>query len=96
MEIKATIRYKGATADYKIERESPGIYLASLIYYGGTRKNTPAATITLIRGIRQWTGSCDAGSLLQQLGTQIDSALKNGDSQPGHITLHGEAGGRHF
>ena len=75
MEMNATVVYKGSLAYFSIKRESPGIYLAELVYHNRHKNQAPPRKITLARGIRQWTGSHEDPSLLEQLGKKIEEAL---------------------
>jgi hypothetical protein len=77
MELNATVVYRGALAYFKIKRESPGIYLAELVYYNRHKGQSPPRKITLARGIRQWTGSHEDPSLLEQIGKKIEEALSS-------------------
>ena len=72
MQMEAIVNYGAGRACFTIRRENPGIYYADLLYYDGNHKKSPPAKITLIRGIRHWTGSYDDPILLNQLGKIIE------------------------
>jgi hypothetical protein len=72
MELETIVKYGSGRACFKIRREDAGIYYASLVYFEGDKKTRPPQEITLIRGIRQWTGSHDSTELLNQLGKSIE------------------------
>lgn len=77
MELKVAIYYRNAYAHYKITRENKGVYYAELLTYDGRPQDSPAASITLIRGIHRWWGSKD-GELLHLLGDSILSLTDSG------------------
>lgn len=77
MELKANIKYNGHSACFVIKKDSPGVYHADLVYYDGAEKSPPPKTITLIRGLRKWTGSSEDGDLLNNLGKIIEESLSN-------------------
>jgi hypothetical protein len=74
------VRYRKGEACYTIKRESPGIYLASLMYYHGNNSQGPPPEITLIRGIRYWTGSFDDKLLLNELGKTIEQSFRTANA----------------
>ena len=67
------IKYRGGRACFTIFQEGEGIYTASLLSYEGEEGNTPPEEITLIKGVRCWTGSIEDKTLLNELGEFIDS-----------------------
>jgi len=73
--MEVFVKYQGARYFFKVRRENPGIYFAELIYYEGNQISTLPREITLIRGLRQWTGSIDDKVLLNELGNVIISKL---------------------
>jgi hypothetical protein len=77
MEIVASFNYKGALAHFKIRRENSGIYYADLFSYEGEAANAPPEKLTIIRGIRQWTGSYNDDYLLSRLGEIIENNISN-------------------
>jgi hypothetical protein len=68
--MKAVVVYKGALAHYFITQEKPDVFNASLLEYRG--EGQPVPHITLVRGMRHWSGSVEDESLLQELGAAID------------------------
>lgn len=72
MEFDANVKYGKGSACFRVRKENPGIYYADLVYFDGDKKKTPPKTITLVRGIRQWTGSCEDPELLNELGKIIE------------------------
>ncbi len=77
MEIMTSVSYKGALAHFLIRRENPGIYYADLVNYEGEEKKRPPKGITLIRGVRSWSGSVDDDFLLLKLGKAVEEAYTN-------------------
>ncbi len=77
MNLRANIKYCGNTACFEIYRDSPGVYHADLVYFDGDTKISPPAKITLIRGMRKWTGSCEDVELLNHLGRVIEESYLN-------------------
>jgi hypothetical protein len=73
--LEAMITYKAGEACYRIGREKPGVYSAVLVYYEGDKNDLPPDSITLVRGVRQWTGSHTDEVLLMQLGSRIEQVL---------------------
>lgn len=71
--MEVTVKHRGDHACFKILREGEGIYTASLLSYDGENTNTPPGEITLIKGVRCWTGSIEDKTLLSELGGFIDS-----------------------
>ena len=75
MELEAIVNYGSGKACFKIRREEPGIYHASLLYFEGNKKEGPPKDLVLMRGIRYWTGSYENRTLLNDLGNKIEAAL---------------------
>ena len=73
MELEATIKYRSSNALFKIQKESEGIFTATLLRFNGGNTIAPPVRITLVRGIRNWTGSTDDEILLGELGKFIDN-----------------------
>lgn len=74
MDLKANVRYANGNACFEIYRDSPGVYHADLAYFDGDENVTIPKKITMVRGIRQWTGSCADIELLNQLGRVIEES----------------------
>lgn len=74
MKLDAIVKHGNGRAHFKIRRENPGIYYASLVKYDGSWQFKPPEEITLVRGVRQWTGSHEDETLLSQLGKVIEEA----------------------
>ncbi|GAA4730387.1 hypothetical protein [Flavisolibacter ginsenosidimutans] len=72
MDLDATIQYNNGRALFRIRREAAGIYYAFLLHFDGDRRHAPPGEITLVRGIRQWTGSLDNKTLLNGLGQAVE------------------------
>ena len=83
MEIAASFHYRGAMAHFKIRKENSGIYYADLFRYDGEASNAPPEKLTIIRGIRQWTGSYNDDYLLSRLGEIIEKNISNFAGTPG-------------
>lgn len=72
-EMKVMIRYKSGKACFRIHEESAGIYTACLLFFNGINKEELPKEITLVKGIRNWTGSMEDDMLLSELGEFIDA-----------------------
>jgi hypothetical protein len=72
MKLRANIKYNGSSACFVVYRDSPGVYHADLVYFDGDKKISPPLQITLMRGVRKWTGSCEDVDLLNHLGRIIE------------------------
>jgi hypothetical protein len=81
VELEAIITYRSSSARFKIQNENEGIFTANLLNFDGDCTSAPAQKITLVKGIRYWTGSIDDEILLSELGKFIDlnwtTAAKN-------------------
>lgn len=73
MKLETKIIYHSAYAYFRIHEERAGIYTAYLICFDGDDTHTPPEAITLLKGVRNWTGSVDDEVLLAQLGAFIDT-----------------------
>lgn len=74
MQMEVIVNYGKGRACFKIRKENPGIYYADLLYYDGINKQDLPEKITLIRGIRHWTGSFNDPTLLNELGKIIEES----------------------
>lgn len=74
MDLKVNVKYGNGNACFMIHRESPGIYSACLVYFDGPEEFLPPSNITLVRGVRQWTGSYNNIDLLNELGKIIEES----------------------
>jgi hypothetical protein len=72
-----TISYGSGEVSYEINKVAAGIYSAYLIYYDGKDNPLPPLEITLLRGVRHWTGSCENGILLNSIGLMIEKIFYN-------------------
>ncbi len=70
--MEAIITYRSSSARFKIQNENEGIFTANLLNFDGDYTSAPAQKITLVKGIRYWTGSVDDEILLNELGKFID------------------------
>jgi hypothetical protein len=70
--MEATISYRSSSACFRIQNESEGIFTARLLSFDGDYAAAPAQKITLVKGIRYWTGSVDDEILLNELGKFIE------------------------
>jgi hypothetical protein len=77
MEMSAAVEFRGALAHFRIRKDNAGIYFAHLLRYEGNPFESPPEEITILRGVRQWTGSCNDDLLLSRLGKIIDEYLAN-------------------
>jgi hypothetical protein len=75
MEFDAEVPYGQGKALFRISKENPGIYSAALLRYDGDQQHSPPRVITLIRGIRGWTGSENDEILINVLGNLIEAHL---------------------
>jgi len=75
MELNTAVIYQGATAYFKIKSEALGVYSATLLHYSGEEEQRPSRNITLLRGVRQWTGSIEDKALLSSLGKEIEDYI---------------------
>lgn len=73
MELETIIKYRSSAACYRIQNESEGIFSAYLLYFEGDENQAPPNGITLVKGIRNWTGSVEDETLLSELGKFIDA-----------------------
>lgn len=72
--MEAHIFYRGGDACYRIQQEAEGIFTAHLLSYSAVdAEDLPPYCITLVRGIRYWTGSVKDEILLSELGKFIDT-----------------------
>lgn len=76
MDFEVQISYNGDEACFQIFRDAPGVYYAELLYYTGYHKRMSVKNLTLMRGIRYWTGSSDDTLLHQSLGKAIETFLQ--------------------
>ena len=72
--MQAIVKYGNGYACFAISKEIAGVYVANLIYCDGDSKNLLPNKITLIKGIRQWAGSIENSTLLDELGKSIEGA----------------------
>ncbi|HEV7329996.1 MAG TPA: hypothetical protein VGN63_03055 [Flavisolibacter sp.] len=73
MELETIIKFRSSAACYRIQNDSEGIFTANLIYFEGDDEQAPPAGITMVKGIRNWTGSVEDEILLSELGKFIDA-----------------------
>ena len=73
VELETIINYRSCAACYRIQNESEGIFSAYLLYFDGDDSQAPPDGITLVKGIRNWTGSIEDEILLSELGKFIDA-----------------------
>lgn len=76
MELRTIVYVNGGEACYSVESEGRGMFQAVLLNYKGNPNAEPPNCITLVRGLRKWTGSSDDERVLQFLGDVIDTAIK--------------------
>ena len=74
--MTASVFFRGASANFHIRSDSAGIYYAKLVSYEGDAAQSPPNEITIMRGIRQWTGSYNEDFLLFRLGKIIEERLR--------------------
>jgi hypothetical protein len=75
MEFDAEVPYGHGKAMFRISKENPGIYCATLLHFNGDQQYSPPMEITLIRGVRGWTGSENDEILINVLGNLIEAHL---------------------
>jgi hypothetical protein len=73
VELETIIRYRNFSACYKVQNEAEGIFTANLLYHDVDEGQAPPEGITMVKGIRNWTGSVEDESLLSELGKFIDA-----------------------
>lgn len=71
--LEVTVEYRSHRACFKIHQEREGIFTARLLSFEGEASLRPTKEITLVRGVRKWTGSIDDEALLDELGEFIDT-----------------------
>lgn len=74
MHTDIVVPYKNTPAHYSVLREAEGIFLAVLQNYEGPLEQSPPLRIVLIKGIRNWTGSCEHPEFINGLGRAIEDA----------------------
>ena len=79
--MEIIVDYMSGKACFRIFREKPGIYSATLVYYEGERKLKIPTEITLVRGVRQWTASHDDEILISELGRRIEESVESSISE---------------
>ena len=77
MKLEAIVNIGEAVAHFTVTPDRHGVYHAELIKYQGSPDAAPPSRITLVRGVRRWTGSCDRQDILTELGEVIDSVKTN-------------------
>lgn len=73
------IEYKSGRACFRIRQEREGIFTASLVSVDGGHGPDLPKEITMVRSVRNWTGSVDDEILLRELGTFIDTFWPQGE-----------------
>lgn len=73
MDVEAQINYKDSPVRFRIRQERKGIFTACLISPEDANNRDLPKEITMIRSIRNWTGSIDDEKLLRELGGCIDA-----------------------
>lgn len=76
MELRTIMYVNGGEACYSLASDGRGMFQAMLLHYNGDPNGMPPQCITLVRGLRKWTGSSDNEQVLQYLGEVIDSAIQ--------------------
>lgn len=87
--MEARIAYKNGRACFTISRESEGLFTAHLVSFDGNGTPPPPYEITLLKGIRNWTGSVEDDVLLDELGKFINSNWVAADERPLRKRNHG-------
>lgn len=77
MVLDTIVKYQSGAACFRIRKKSAGVYSADLIYFDGDQKILPPQHISLLRGIPNWTGSCQDQNLLNDLGKLIEKAYSD-------------------
>ena len=75
MKLEAVVNIEGDAAHFHVSPRAPGMYQAELVRFTGRPDTAPPSRIILVRGVRQWAGSCDNEVLLNQLGQAIEGAV---------------------
>lgn len=78
MVINAVVPFEEGLAHYIVSPESNGIYQARLVDFQGVAERKPPAEVILVKGYRQWSGSYDRQDLLNQIGSVIESRVRQG------------------
>ena len=81
MKTDVTVKVANGLATYRIQMDRPGIYSARLQSFEGKPQYKPAESITLVRGVRSWTGSSDDSELLNALGQFVETDFKTVNNQ---------------
>src|SRR5690242_15936930 len=74
MKLEAVVNIEGDAARFMVSPRAPGMYQAELVQFSGSPDMAPPSRIILVRGVRQWAGSCN-DVLLNQLGQAIEGAV---------------------
>jgi len=82
VELEALIQYRSSTACFRIHTEGEGIYTAYLISFNGQESQLPPDEITLLKGVRNWTGSTEDDVLLDKLGEFINTHWMQHEDSP--------------
>ena len=83
VELEIMLRYRGGHVHYRLHEEAERIFTAYMVSFDGNSTNSPAEEITLVKGVRNWTGSVEDDLLLQELGKFIDTCWhQNQGSNP--------------
>lgn len=85
MKLELMLIYNGGNAFYKIHQEEVGIFTAYLISFDGKATQAPPEIITLVKSVRNWTGSAEDDSLIRDLGDLIDSYYSQTHNDEAHI-----------
>ena len=77
VDFVTNIQYGKQQVCFRIYKESPGVYFAEHLHAKSESKKTPQQSITLVRGIRYWTGSSDDAHLHDLLGQAIEAHIQS-------------------
>ena len=75
--MNAIVKIDDAVAHFSLSPSMGGVYHAELVRFEGSPERMPPSRIMLVRGIRNWTGSCDRTELLEELGQIIDNVIND-------------------
>jgi hypothetical protein len=76
MTLQAIVNYKNGKAYFDILPDKPGIYIARLVLFEGSKAVNMPEEIILVRGFRHWTGSHSDYQLLSAIGSKIEEHLE--------------------
>lgn len=75
MKLEAIVKVEEGAAHFDVSPVGGGVYYARLVRYTGRPGQAPPEEIVMVRGVRNWNGSCDRTELINELGEVIDNII---------------------